>query len=522
MRVLRVAGKAFGGFEEFEQDLPDLGLVVVTGPNGHGKSTLAEAVALGLFDQSLRGANIRHKKPGQVQVRTDELEVTRSWTKGGTKKLTWNRVGEDPVPWETMTKANQALREMVGSYEVWRRCSVFTSSQSASFAAATDAQRKALLESLLGVDKFDAALKQAKDDLNGARIDAQLAHQKVSGMKEGMEDAEAPQKPAKPEEERIPEDELEKLRSLGEETREVISKFEGAIAEAREQAKAASRMLKLLEKDSCPTCQRPIDDVYRHDAEADAKELKEAAEKRLKALERDLEEAEAGLERDRQAYREKSQEKVRIDALWDRYERDLEEYEEAKKKDAAKAKKLKALQAEAEKLSRKHATLEAVTQVLGVRGVRTTVLGKALDGLEASANEVLGAIFPGVELMLSDRTEKKTGGIADKFDLKLDGAAGGDYQAASQGQRRRIDIALLLALADMSDSALGTKPGTVFFDEVFDALDEEGVDSVSGVLAEMAKRRPVLVVSHMAPLVESLLPTAVAHLHVRDGRIHEQ
>jgi hypothetical protein len=40
-----------------------------------------------------------------------------------------------------------------------------------------------------------------------------------------------------------------------------------------------------------------------------------------------------------------------------------------------------------------------------------------------------------------------------------------------QGQRRRIDVALLLALAEVSQAASGGEQGTIFADEVLDSLD---------------------------------------------------
>jgi len=165
-------------------------------------------------------------------------------------------------------------------------------------------------------------------------------------------------------------------------------------------------------------------------------------------------------------------------------------------------------------------TLEAVEQVLGVRGVRAHVLGEALRGIEAVANYWLAKVAgEGLELTLDPYSEKASGGVSDAIALKVAGAGGGfGYKAASGGERRRIDIALLLALAEVSQAASGRDgQGTLFFDEVFDALDGEGAGAVCAALAELAQTRCVVVISHSSTLVETLQPTL--RLHVKGGRV---
>jgi DNA repair exonuclease SbcCD ATPase subunit len=156
-------------------------------------------------------------------------------------------------------------------------------------------------------------------------------------------------------------------------------------------------------------------------------------------------------------------------------------------------------------------------QVLGLRGVRAHVLGKALGGIEQVANGWLARIAgPGLRLHLSAYTEKKTGGVSDAISLEVDGAGGGHgYRGASGGERRRCDIALLLALAEVAGAAHGLKPGLILFDEVFDALDDDGVDTVCEVLGELAATRQVVVISHNDRLV-ARLPKRL-HLRVNQG-----
>lgn len=103
--------------------------------------------------------------------------------------------------------------------------------------------------------------------------------------------------------------------------------------------------------------------------------------------------------------------------------------------------------------------------------------------------------------------------------MEIIGAGGGHgYRGASGGERRRIDIAIMLALAEIAEYASGAQPGTMFMDEVFDALDADfGVPRATDVLQELSRTRCVVVVTHNAELARALKPTQ--HLHVENGNI---
>lgn len=165
------------------------------------------------------------------------------------------------------------------------------------------------------------------------------------------------------------------------------------------------------------------------------------------------------------------------------------------------------------------AELRVVTDVLGLRGVRAHVLGQALGGIEAVANIYLGRIAQKpMSLRLKSYTESDAGNVQDKISLEVEGAGGGyGYKASSGGERRRIDAALLLALAEVSSAASGREPGTLFFDEVFDAVDDGGVDAVVDCLVELAEERALVVITHKQDLAARI--PAAKRVTVVDGRV---
>jgi DNA repair exonuclease SbcCD ATPase subunit len=170
---------------------------------------------------------------------------------------------------------------------------------------------------------------------------------------------------------------------------------------------------------------------------------------------------------------------------------------------------VKAAQSDAATHLAEMAVLSTVEGVLGLKGVRAHVLSRALGGVEAVANSWLARIAgEGLRLRLKPYAEKADGGISDAISLEVEGAGGGEgYRAASTGERRRIDVALLLALSEVAAAAVGERPGTLWADEVFDGLDEVGVHAVCCALDALSAERAVVVITHN-PLLSALLPNA--------------
>jgi len=147
-------------------------------------------------------------------------------------------------------------------------------------------------------------------------------------------------------------------------------------------------------------------------------------------------------------------------------------------------------------------------------------LGRALGGVEALANTWLGKVAgAGVTLRLAPYTERKDGGVTDAIGLSVDGIGGGHgYRATSGGQRRVVDVALLFALAEVGQAVHGQgMGGTLFFDEVFDAVHSSRVAPLVAAMDEMAQTRLLIVISHSDALVKHLRPAM--HLEVTAGQV---
>jgi DNA repair exonuclease SbcCD ATPase subunit len=163
----------------------------------------------------------------------------------------------------------------------------------------------------------------------------------------------------------------------------------------------------------------------------------------------------------------------------------------------------------------------AGAKVLSVGGVRSHLLIAALTGLESVANRWLEQIVgSGLSLRLAPYAEKADGGVKDAIAIEIEGAGNGyGYKATSGGERRRIDVALLLAMMEVAGTLYGGDDGTLFFDEVFDALDEDGVEGVCSALESLSEERCVMVITHNKVLESRLKRVASARFNVDAGRV---
>lgn len=548
-----------------EVEFPERGLVLVRGPNGAGKSSVVEAVAVACWGRTLRGAAPWAHGADKCGVRAwvDDLVIHRTRTGDGSPKLSWGNRGEleeNWTRWETTTKGQAALEARLGSFDVWRRAAVFSSSDAAVFSAATDAERKRLLERILGLERFDVALDACRSDAQAAAASAAAEEREAVRTRQSLDEQErraaearaglekaldgvtadeeaawrlggaevAPEPEDDPKVTALIRDAKEELAELRR-ARDQLIRTEMSAQSRRTQAQERWKRLSL---DCCPTCEQPIPSALKQALEGEARKADElareaaagmaAAERRIDAQLDELEEEVAALtSRKEQARAAASRARDRAASLRQRVqvvEHFRRTVSDAELRSSSLREKLLKQTEKVAVAARDAEELAAVERVLGMRGVRATVLGESLSGLEVVANRWLEKLGDRVRVQLRPYSEKKAGGVSDAIALTVAGAGGGDgYKGASGGERRRVDVALLLALSEVAGAAAGVTAGTMFFDEAMDALDADGVEAACAVLRELARDRCVVVVAHNEALAAALRPDV--RWAVEDGSV---
>ena len=155
--------------------------------------------------------------------------------------------------------------------------------------------------------------------------------------------------------------------------------------------------------------------------------------------------------------------------------------------------------------------LEKVIDLYSRKGVQSTVLDMVVPFLNKSANHYLGKLSGGtLEVNFTTQIKNKSGELRDKFDVEVINERGGSsYGLSSQGEKRRIDVAVTLALQDLVMTNSNLETNIVFFDEVFEGLDDKGVEGVIEILREKSEIfESVFVITHnnsLKPLFDNTI-----------------
>lgn len=551
MQVRKIAFHEFMSYTGVptEVDLPPVGLVLVTGENGAGKSTIAEAVSFGGWGKSMRGTDPRRQgSAGLVFLETGfGMDLTRHWKESMRTTLDVEFKGHTDLlggfAFDTPTKAQEYAANVLGEWDTWRRSCAFSSKNDLSFASATDAERKRLLESLLGLSRFDRAQGTCRDDLRKANTAAEVARLEMMRASTARETAvrslaalEVVVQSAAPTVDLVAlKLRLEIVRNglpdkinAVQHEQQVVNATVAAHATWEAGVRELERQIRqLTTSPECAMCGQPWpnkndQDIKLTGMKFDLEQLKlgqppgldktkyRIVEDQLRdcraainSLEADTRQAEAAVARYREAVAHLTTAQLQIMELED-------------------AETVARMAVDEHGVAVRH--LSVADTVLGTRGARAHMLTDALTGVEAVANlwlERIARVDAPLRLRLSPYTEKKTGGTADAISLEVDGAGGGrGYRGASGGEQRRIDVAIMLALAEIAQQADQRVRPTMFFDEVFDSLDAKGVSAVSDVIDQLAHDRCVVVMSHSTDVISTLIPDL--WLHVTAGTIEHK
>tara|TARA_A100001515_G_scaffold13927_1_gene10454 strand:+ start:23669 stop:25285 length:1617 start_codon:yes stop_codon:yes gene_type:complete len=538
MNIESIELRNFMSYDEVTINFPQNGIVLVTGPNGSGKSTLIEAIAFACWGKTLRGTSPwRPNTAGSVTITTREgFKITRSTTAGSRAKLSWEPA---PAKYATTKKAQDGLSASIGTFDVWKKCAVFSSQDASHFTMSTDAERKRLLENLLGLDSFDAALKKCKaekrtleHEFSEVERNIKFNQRMLKKYKDLLSDTKDAIKLAKQDiNEDISQVTIDEAENLIRQCELKLNKLQKTFASLRElsgqqvtQIAVNRKKLKLLSKDSCPTCEQQITKEFAapiekqlHDELEQLTNDQGAVAVKIDKVRTKIQKINEAVSTERRALSSKLETLGRKKEAANAKEHFMDTLKNTKNDILEVKNELNSDTATLETLEYDVTIMKLAEQTLGLKGIRAHILGNALNGLQILSNQWLKRISSNnMSLEVCSYKEKKTGGVSDAISIHVHGAGGGyGYKASSGGQRRRIDVAMLLALAELAQGSNQYAAGTVFFDEVFDSLDWEGIHAVSDALSEMSQDKIVFVISHSAD-VSNLLDVC---LHIDAGNL---
>ena len=151
-------------------------------------------------------------------------------------------------------------------------------------------------------------------------------------------------------------------------------------------------------------------------------------------------------------------------------------------------------------LEAKQAQLKKLTDVFGLQGVKSHVLGSVLPFVNKRIEHYLEILTEGkFTASISSKSTTKSGSVNEKMSIDIVSQdTGSTYSELSNGEQGRVDLAISLALQDY---LISKNPDVNFeiFDEVFDSngLDDNARELVMKILQDRLKDvDTILVISH--------------------------
>jgi DNA repair exonuclease SbcCD ATPase subunit len=132
-------------------------------------------------------------------------------------------------------------------------------------------------------------------------------------------------------------------------------------------------------------------------------------------------------------------------------------------------------------------------------GIKSLLLDDVTPYLNRQANKYLRRLSSDhMEIVFSTQSTLKSGEVREKFSVGVINSDGGSsYASNSSGEKKRVDIAINLALQSLVSSRSNKKLNLIILDEILDSLDDAGVEHIMSLLQEISNdKSSVFVISH--------------------------
>lgn len=508
---------------------------LIVGQNGAGKTTILDALCFGLYGKPFRNIN----KPSIINsVNQKDLVVEVEFSTQNNQYLI--RRGIKPnvfdilcngKPIDALPSANEMqdyLEKYIlkCNYKAFTQVVILGASSYIPFMRLTPQARRDILEDVLDIEVFSMMHALLKNRLTGTKDELQQAQNALAVIESqhALAKTYADQWEQRQLEKRTSIDaELAKLQDAIQESMEkklaidttITSWNETAekLAEWQEKHTKASKLVTKFatqkqhlqhskgffdEHDQCPTCTQIITEEFKStqfaSMETQLREITEKWEETRGIVERLNKKIETAKEAQREA-RQLDTERLRLDEHLRTYRRDCTRLTEERERTLAPAPppptalgNIDEAQAAVDALNYQKHVLEQGNTLLKDNGIRTKIIQHYLPVINKWVNYYLSAMDFPIQFTLDDQfNETIKSRHRDVF----------SYENFSEGEKKRIDLALVLtwrAVARMKNSVY---TNLLLFDEVFDSsLDVSGTEDFLSLLHTLDKDTNVFVISH--------------------------
>lgn len=506
--------------------------VVFVGENGTGKTTVLQAITFALYGKPFTDIKI-----GSLinSVNKNHLEVEIDFSKG--KNHYKIRRGLKPDFFEIIENGNliqqdakktdyqDRLNSILGfDFKTFTKVIILGSATHQPFMQLKTADRRDLIEKLLDLEVFSVMNDFSKKDLK--KLNEEIKYNdseiykvelNIESKRDFVSDLERNYKNKVQDYRQRIDDALQKITSLENKRNELEDKLRGveyekyvnglkALKERLSAVKIEERVIIteneekqrqidfLDSNDVCPICSQSLSDEYKQDIKNnivfhngdDSRTEKIQIEKKISKIEDFI----AKVDKVNRAISE-------INGNIESYNKEINFFNnEIKKLDndfsedhameiKSLEKKLKSLQGDKEALSSQKSIIEIALVLLKDDGIKASIIRRYVNLINDLLRDYLEKFDFFVNFNLNENFEEEfKSRHVDKF----------SYLNFSEGEKKRIDLALLLTLKEISRQKNNISCNLLAFDETLERVDEHGADCFVKILRNTNTNN--LIISH--------------------------
>ena len=525
-------------FTEIQLDRNNTTLVI--GENGSGKSTILDALCFGLFGKPFRNIS----KSQLVNSINNGSSIVEVDFKIGTKTFKVIR-GINPTVFEiylhaklynqdaNLTDYQKYLEQQILklNYRSFTQVVILGSSTFIPFMQLKARQRREVVEDILDIQIFSLMnmllkqkLKTIQEHQRDATYNIDLTSEKINLQNKYIEDVKKNKKKLISEKNSLlnsNEEEIHKrqknIKELEQanvelgfntthltDTTEKVQKLKGIDVTLKEKRSSTKKYIKFFEEnDDCPTCEQHIDETFKENMIITKKGEHDKFDSGIQELSEELKRQEGLLEAINNyigMIRENDAEIGKIGYSikeLERFNTTLQEeinklhIGEVNKEDLDKIKalrkSLKSFEKQHQGLREEQSYAEAARNMLMDTGIKTKIIKQYLPIMNKLINTYLTAMEFYVNFTLNENFEETIKSRhRDEF----------TYASFSEGEKMRIDLALLFTWRAVAKMKNSTNTNLLILDEIFDSsLDSTGTDEFLKILNTLDGEN-VFVISH--------------------------
>ena len=525
-----------------EIDLTSHRTNLIVGSNGAGKSTILDALTFSLFGKPFRKIS-KSMLVNSINEKDCVAEITFTIGKNDYRvvrgiKPTKLEIYCNGVLWDKESSVNEQQKNFENSvlkmnFKSFTQIVVLGSSTFVPFMKLSIPQRREIIEDILDIQVFSTMNVLLKDRVKENNIEVREIDYQIDLLKDKIElqkqhmlalekinKEEIDRKRTKIEE--YKKSETEKNDSIESLTKEIfnlnkemkdyqksnsnLQKLNTYLIKLQSKLKSCKKDHKFFEKNHvCPTCTQQLSDEFR---ENKLEESQSEIDKMDTGIE-DLESAIVDEQNKLQKFTELSTEVNNRNATLSQLnfqltsirkevnsiEKEIKELEGSNPDKKAEYSKLEKLVKEKKDFSKQHASLKKDRDVLTTashllkdNGIKTRIIKTYLPTMNKLINDFLQRMEFYVNFTLDENFEEI---IKSRYRDVF------SYDSFSEGEKARIDIALLLTWRSIAKLKNSVDTNLLILDEIFDgSLDQSGTSDLGWILRNFDESTKVFVISH--------------------------